>query len=320
VLQQKRFTYPLLLALAIAAPLVIRSGFYRELLVLAVIFGILALSLDLIMGQMGQFSFGHAAFFGLGAYTTGLLNLNHGVSPWLGFLAAFAFSGIVGFLLALVSLRSLRGFYLALVTLGFATIVYLVVPALSFAGGPLGLFGIASPVIDIPGLPETELRSPFSYYYLVLGLLLFSMYLIHRLLRSRFGRALIALRENEWLANTVGVSSFRHFVIVFTLACALAGLSGAAYAHFVRIVSPETLGLTYMFQMLLMVLVGGTGTMWGPILGAFIFIWGFQLLPELGEFRHMIFGLILLLVIVFMPKGAYPRLAALGNRLIVRRE
>ncbi len=319
MLNQRRLIYLVLVALAFTAPLIFRSEFLRELLVLTAIFAILTLSLDLIMGHMGQFSFGHAAFWGLGAYTSALLNLNLDVSPWLGFPAAAAFTGAVGFIVGFVSLRSLRGFFLALVTLGFGSIVYLVVPALSFAGGPLGLFRIASPTIAIPGLPEVVLRSPLSYYYLVLGVLIFTVYLISRFLHSRFGKGLIALRENEWLATAVGVSPFRTYLVTFTLACALAGLSGALYAHYIRIVSPETLGLTYMFQILLMLLVGGMGTLGGPVLGAFIYIWGFQLLPELGEYRHMIFGAILLVVIVFMPKGAYPRLETLLDRIFVQR-
>ena len=319
MLQHRRFTYLVLLVLAVVAPLILRNDYLRDVLVLTLIFAILALSLDLIMGHMGQFSFGHQAFFGLGAYTSALLSLKLGISPWLGFLAATAFSGAVGFLVGFASLRAMRGMYLAITTLGFGMILLLIVPTLPFAGGPMGLVGIPSPVIALPLLPEIVVRSPFSYYYLMLALLVFTIYLISRFLRSRFGRGLTALRENESLASSIGIKPFRHYLLTFTLACALAGLAGAGYVHYMRFLSPGLLGLDYMFVMLIMVIVGGSGTLGGPVLGAIIFVWVSEFLRELGAFRFLVFGVILLVVIIFMRRGIYPRLTSLWDRFIVQR-
>ncbi len=317
--QHRRFIYAALLVIAVAAPFILRGDYLRNILVLTFIFAILALSLDIIMGRMGQFSFGHQAFFGLGAYTSALLSLKLGISPWLGFLAAPLLTAALGFVIGFVSLRALRGMYLAITTLGFGIIFFLIVPRWpSLTGGPMGLVGIPSPVIALPLLPDVVLRSPLSYYYLMLVLLLFTIYLISRFLCSRFGRGLRALRENESLAMSVGIKPFRHYVLSFTLACALAGLAGAGYVHYMRVVSPALLGLDYMFIMLIMVLVGGTGTLGGPVVGAIIYVWLSELLRGFGELRFLVFGVILLLSVIFMRQGVYPGLAsffALRDRL-----
>ena len=230
MLRNRRLAYPVVLALAVSAPFILNGAHFREALTFSVIFAILALSMDFIMGHMGQFSFGHQAFFGLGAYTSAILTVKYGLSPWLGFLAAPAFTAALGVCVGFVALmREARGMYLALTTLGFGVVLALIVNHWwSFTGGALGLWGDLSLAIDLPGLPEIRLQSALSYYYFGLALLVFQMYLISRLLNSRFGRALAAIRENEALANSVGISTFKYYIVAFTVGCALAARSLSA--------------------------------------------------------------------------------------------
>lgn len=312
-------SYLVLLLLALVAPIVIKSDYLREVFVLTYIFALLALSFDIVMGWMGQFDFGHAAFFGLGVYGGALVaESSHGLglSPWLGFLAGIVAAAALAAPIGYISLRRLRGWYLAIVTFGFGGVLYLV--ALNWYDltlGMTGIYNIPYPIIALPGLPSIALDSSFSYYYFTLSLLILALYLISRLLRTRFGRALISLRENEELARSTGVSALKHYLIAFTLAGALAGLAGATWVFYIRSASPMQLGLSYLFMMLIMVVVGGTGTLAGPVIGAFIYTWGSELLRFTVELRFLILGVILLVFIIFVPRGIYPALVSLKEYL-----
>lgn len=319
MLQDKRFIYGLVLVLLLAFPFILRTDYWKNLLVLAVIFAMLTLSLDIIISGMGQFSLGHNAFFAIGAYTSSLLFLRLGVTPFLGFLAALASAGLAGLLVGYIALRATRGVYLAVVTLGFSVILYMVARYfIDFTGGTWGITDIPPPVIAIPGLPEIVFKSETSYYYLALAFLFVVMYVIYRWQRSRFGRAAAALRENEMLAKSTGVSPSRLYTMAFVLAAAIAGLSGALYAHWVYYVSPTLFGIFYMFKLLIMLFVGGVGTIGGPVLGALIFTLLPEWLPTSEVVDFFIFGIILLISILFMPQGVYPSLRSLGKNFIGR--
>lgn len=317
--QRKHIKYLVLFVLAISAPIILESDYLREVFLMTYIFAILALSLDIIMGWMGLFSFGHAAFFGLGIYGGALITQSpHGLGlpVWLGFLGGIAIAAALAVPIGYISLLKLRGMYLGIVTFGFGGALYLT--ACNWYGLTLGMTGIYHvpyPVITLPYLPSIALQSNFSYYYFTLALLILTTYFISRLLRTRFGRALISLRENEELARSMGVNALKYYVIGFTLAGALAGLAGVTYVFHVKCASPIQLGLHYMFIMLIMVIVGGTGTMGGPIVGAFIYTWGSELLRFSGELRFLILGAILLVFIIFVPRGIYPALVSLGEYL-----
>jgi len=319
VLKDKRFTYGLLLALAIVFPFILRTAYWRDLLVLTVIFAILTLSLDIIVTDMGQFSLGHNAFFAIGAYSSALLSLKLGVPPLLCFLAASAFTALAGFLVGYVALRSTRGVYLAIVTLGFSVILYMVVRFFKdFTGGTWGIADVPAPVIAIPHLPELVFKSEISYYYLALVFLIITIYLINRWQRSRFGRAVAALRENEMLAKSTGIYPAKLYTMAFVLATAIAGLCGALYAHYLHYVYPMLFGMSYMFMLLVMLFTGGVGTMGGPMVGAFIFTFVPEWLPTSDEVDNLIFGVILLTFIIFMPQGVYPALRSLAKNLTQR--
>lgn len=303
--------YGVILALAMVAPFVLTSDYHRYLLFLVAVFAILGLSADIIFGGMRQFTFGHQAFFGIGAYTSGKLALSLGVTPLLGFLAAFVFSGVVGLFIGYVCLRRLRALYLAITTFALGAMLYSV--ALSwheFTGGRTGLSGL-----PVPRLFGFEFRTDFSQYYLALALLLLTIYFIYRFWRSRVGRAVIALRENEAVAMSIGVSPTLYYALAFSIASALAGLSGAIYVHSIAVVNPMLLDFQYMLMILIFVLVGGMGTLPGPVIGAIIYVWVSELLRFSEQLRFMVFGIILLICIIFMPRGVYPSLVLLWGRL-----
>ncbi len=305
------------LGVALLVPLVLFTNSYnRGLLVLIVIYAIGGLSLDYIMGEMGQFSFGHAAFWGFGAYVSAKLALDLGISPWIGFLAAPVAAGLVGLLIGYIALRRTRGLELAIVTLGFGVLAWTVALRWrSVTGGPSGLRQVPP-----PSLFGWEIRSELAYYYLALLLLLGVVFILSRMRESRFGRAVRSIHENEDLAKSIGVSATKYYVFAFSFACALVGFSGALYAHHFRFVNPNLLGLQYMFIFLIVVLVGGTGTLWGPVLGATIFVLVSEWLRALQEYRFLIFGVVLLLVVLFMPRGVYPTLRKMSRRMRERSE
>lgn len=295
-------------------PIIITDAYTRHLLVLTIIFSILALSLDIIIGYMGQFSFGHQAFFGLGAYTTGILTVKAGIPVWIAFLSGIVLAGGFGLLIGLVSLKRARGFMLGIITLGLGKIVWLVAMKWSqFTGGNQGLPDIPFITISIPGLGKIVLDSESSYYYFAFFLLIFTVYIIYVWVNSRFGRAVRAVRENEELANSIGVDPFKSYVGAFTFACALAGLAGATYAHYMTITSPATLSMHYMFWMLVMVIVGGMRTFAGPVFGAVIFVFLPEWLVAAEELRMVLVGIIVLICIIFMRRGVVTSIILLAK-------
>lgn len=311
-LRTRYIGYIMLGAAAISMPFIFNSVYLRDLLVTAVIFSIMALGLNIIMGYMGQFSLGHQAFSGMAAYGTAMLTIRLGVNPWLGFVAGIALATVFGLLVGYVALRATRGVYLAIVTFGIGAILFVVAKqAYGFTKGQTGLFPI--PHLSLGRLVfDTEI----SFYYLALVFLVFAVYFINRWLRSRFGRAVVAIRENEDLANSVGIHSFRNYVLAFTIATALAGLGGSLYAYYVGVVNPMLFSVDYMVMMLVMVILGGTGVVGGPILGSFIYVILLELLPFKRELTLVVFGAILLACITFMPEGVYPRVMKLHSRIV----
>src|SRR3989454_5973495 len=241
-------------------PLWLESPYFLHVVIMAGIFGVLALSLNLLLGYTGQLSLGHAAFFGIGAYATGLLTVKLGWSPWAGLLAAVALPAAAGWVIGRLALK-LRGAYFVLLTISFAGVVSLVsVNWMDLTNGPLGLPGVPPVEIALPGLPALSLRAKGAYYYLVLAAVLGCHLVCLALIRSRIGRALIALRENETLAESVGIDSTHYLVLAAVISAAMAGLAGGLYAHYTRFVSPEVFLFSYTVTMVIMVVAGGKGT------------------------------------------------------------
>ena len=295
-------------ALALTAPFWIGSPYWLHVLIMAGIFAVLALSLNLLLGYTGQLSLGHAAFFGIGAYASALLTLKLERTAWEGMALAAALAGVAGWGIGRLALK-LRGAYFVLVTISFAGVISLIsVNWMELTNGPLGLPGVPA-----PELGPWSLRTKPAYYYLVLAAVALSYLVCRRLVDSRIGRALLALRENEALAESVGIDVTRYLVQAAVISAAMAGLAGGLYAHYTRFVSPEVFLFTYTVTMVIMVVAGGKGTLAGPIVGALLF----TALPEAlreatsWQWQMLAYGVILVLLVFFLPRGIVPTLSRL---------
>jgi len=301
----------LLAAATLTLPFWLGDPYYLHVVIMAGIFGVLALSLNLLLGYTGQLSLGHAAFFGIGAYTSALLTLKLEWSFWPALAVAIALAAAAGWLIGRLALK-LRGAYFVLVTISFAGVISLVsVNWIELTNGPLGLPGVPA-----PDLGPWSLRTKTAYYYLVLAAVALSYAVCRRLVRSPIGRAFVALRENEPLAESVGIDVTHYLVLAAVVSAAMAGLGGSLYAHYTRFVSPEVFLFTYTVTMVIMVIAGGKGTLAGPLVGAVLF----TALPEAlraaasWQWQMLAYGLLLVLLVFFLPRGIVPALHALRSR------
>ena len=302
------------LAVAATAPLWVWNPYHLHTLIMAGIFAVLALSLNLLLGYTGQLSLGHAAFFGIGAYATALLTVKLAWSPWIGLVAAVVLPGLAGWVIGRLALK-LRGAYFVLLTISFAGCVSLVsVNWMDLTNGPLGLPGVPALEIALPGVPALSLRTKVAFYYVVLVAVALAYLVCLALIRSRVGRALVALRENETLAASVGIDGTHYLVLAAVISAAMAGFGGGLYAHYTRFVSPEVFLFTYTVTMVIMVVAGGKGTLAGPVVGAVLF----TVLPEAlraatsWQWQMLLYGVLLIAVLFFVPEGIVPALRHLG--------
>jgi branched-chain amino acid transport system permease protein len=276
-----------------------------HIFVIAGIYVILTLSLNLIVGYTGVPALGHGAFSCVGAYASALLAMNHGVSPWLGMLAGAMMAAVLGFGISFVSVR-LKGDYLALATFGFAVIVHSI--AKNWVGvtrGPMGLPGI--PTFTVFGF---VLSNAWSFVLLV-GVFVGITYLVlERIVNSPFGRVLRAIREDEVATAVVGKDVQRHKTIVFVVGAFFAGIAGSLYAHYIAFIDPSSFTVMESITILLMVVFGGMGSLTGSFLGAVVLVVFPELLRFLGmpssvaaPLRQMIYGLLLVLLMLWRPQG-----------------
>jgi len=305
-----------------SVPLWLDNLYLLHVLIVMGIFIVAAMSLNLLLGYTGQLSLGHVAFFGIGAYTSSLVSLGFSVHllpdwlvtldpkpVWFGMLCGTALAGLCGWAIGRLSFK-VRGAYFVIVTISFAEVIRLVaVNWVELTQGPMALNNIPYLRLGIPDVLEVSfLRKPANYY-LVLALAILSYVVIRRLVNSRAGRAMIALRENEPLAASIGVDVTRYLVLATMVSASMAGAAGAVYAHYVRIVDPDVFSFIYTVTMVIMVVSGGKGTLAGPVVGGVIF----GLLPEtlraleIGpEIQWVIYGLLMVLVVYFLPDGIVP--------------
>ena len=223
----------------LALPLVGVDDYYLHLLIMAGLFFLLAAGMNLLLAA-GQLNLGHTAFFGIGAYTSGLLALHYGLSPLWSLPVAAAFTGVVGYVLGRLTLK-LRGAYFVLVTVGFAEVIRLVATNwMDLTQGPMGLAGV--PPFNL-GTERLTLVSKRDYYYLMAVMAGGTLYVTARLLGSRIGRALRAIQSNESLAESSGISAYAHTMLALVVSCVLAGAAGGFYAHYITFLSPELFGM-----------------------------------------------------------------------------
>lgn len=300
-------TGALLLALAVILYFVpsFTNGFWIQVLIIAVLYVPLVMSLNLVIGFTGLLDLGHGAFFGIGAYTLGILSTLHGWPFWFSFLAAGALSGALGLLIGALSLR-LRGHYFAIATLAFAVIVYTLFNTwLTVTRGPQGIPGIPTPpALPLPGGITLAFTSDRAYFYLACVFAAVCGWLMLRIISSPIGEALKAIREDELLARSLGLRTSSWKLLIFIISSAFAGLTGALYAGYVGIIEPASFDLAVSLMLVAMVIVGGSGTLLGSVLGAVVLTVAPQALREVGaNLRLILFGLALVLTVLFFPDG-----------------
>jgi len=301
-------------------PMVFTDSYWRTNLIVCAINVLLAVGLDFVLGYAGQLNLGQSAFYGIGAYASTLLITRLGLPFWLAFLGGVLLAGLAGMVLSPFAVR-LRGHYLAIASLGFAVITYQVLLNwISLTQGPLGIYGIAPPPpLRIPGLPAIEFGNLANMFYLTAGFALITYIVLDQLMRSPVGETLTAIREDEVSAASLGIDCRKWKVFAFAVSSAVAGAAGCFYAAFVGTLVPDAFFITESFSILAMVIVGGMGTLIGPVLGAILLTVLPELLRGIGDLRLLVYGLAVTLVVLFMPGGIVQaaRLAAARLRFPV---
>lgn len=286
------------LVLMALLPLVLTSKYQVSALIIAGIHVLLALGLNLIMGYTGQVSLGHAGFYGLGAYASGVLSAKYGFNPWAAMACALLLSAVVSGLIGAASLR-LQGYYLSMATLGFGIILHILFIELAWlTGGPASLVGI--PEFRVGGF---RFNNDYTYYYLVWGIVGAMLLFAFHLVDSRLGRSMRAIQGDETAASLVGVNTFAVKVMIFVIGACMASVAGSLYAHYVTVLSPDSFGFLLSVEIVVMVVVGGSGSVWGALLGAVLL----TLLPEylrvMKDYDVLVYGVIVILVVMFLPRG-----------------
>jgi branched-chain amino acid transport system permease protein len=311
-----RATAVALALLALGAPALIRSDFWLGFLVTTLLYAYLGAAWNILGGYGGQFSFGHALFFGTGAYASSILAARWGINPWLGLVAAAAAGGLVAAFVGALSFRfGLRGSYFALVTLAFAELFRILANSLDVTGAGVGLY-----LPLRPGLANFQFASKTGYYYVALALAAAAILVAWRLENSRLGARLVAIRENEDAARALGVDAFATKLAAIVLSGALTAAGGTFYAQYYLYIDPGiAYGSSISVEILLVPIVGGLGTIAGPLFGAA----ALQLLAELARratgdapgLNLVLYGVLLILMVRFLPDG----LVGLLRRLVRRR-
>jgi len=295
--------FGLALLAAALAPVGISSKFYLDVLTLIFFTAYIGQSWNILGGYAGQFSFGGVMFFGTGAYTSSILLVTFGIPPLIGIFAAVLMGAFLGFLVGYLSFRSgLRGSYFALITLAFAELLRVLANSVEFTGGGVGLF-----LTYAPGLKNLQFVSPTGFYYFSLFLLVISLVIALWLERSRFGAQLIAIRENEEAAEALGIDTLKCKLYAIMIMGGMGGAAGTFYAQkYLYIDPPISYSIALSVEMLLVSIVGGLGTVFGPLIGSVVL----HVVNEVA--RHFIdtpglslivYGVILIFIISYLPNG-----------------
>jgi branched-chain amino acid transport system permease protein len=295
-----------------ALPLAIRSDFVLTIFIYTFLSGILAVTFDLIFGFTGQLSMFHPAVFGLSAYVTHLLVLHARLPFWLATLPAAAAAVALAIVVGSICFKfRLKTFYFAVVTLAFAEMLRLIIVNWnSVTNGTLGLVVSGKPTIWWPGTGLVAIRGPVAWYYLTLAALGATVLICARVLQSWMGRAFGAIRLNEDLARTLGINVFRYKLVSFAIGNALASFAGGLYGYYTGYIDPGYLSINQSMEVLAMVLLGGQGTLTGPIVGSFVLTALPHVIDLRAEARAILYGAILIFTILVMPRGVVGTLRA----------
>jgi len=298
---------PIMIMFVILAmvPLFTKNEYVFRLLLMSLFFGAQAMAFDFTTGFINVVNFGFAGFRGLGAYTSALLVINLGLSTWLGFATGAVAAGILGFLTGLLTLR-LRGIYAAcmawfvqLALMGLATV------NVNLTRGALGL--------TVPAALDTTSTAPYLYILLLMSMGIYIVLSI--MINSNLGLAFRAIGQNLLAARTSGINPTRYKLINWTVACTFAGLLGGFYAHFIGILTPDIMHFKHTVEILALAYIGGRGTLWGGLVTAFLVIPVFEYLKPLMEIRLIIYGMLLVLAMIFYPRGFAGILQKIGEMI-----
>ncbi|UCD89023.1 MAG: branched-chain amino acid ABC transporter permease [Desulfobacterales bacterium] len=272
---------------------------YADIMVFVGIYCLITIGLSLLMGYAGQISVGHAAFFGIGAYVSGILTTNYGLNPWICMIIAMLITAVIALLVGAPSLK-LKGHYLAMATLAFGIIIFIIFnEEIEWTGGPDGMPGI--PGLSLFGF---KFDSVDKYYYLVWAFVLAAFIFTANIIQSDAGRALRAIHTSEPAASAMGVDIAKFKIIVFVYSAVLASLAGSLYAHYLNFINPSTFDLFFSIKLLIMIALGGMHNIWGAIIGALLITFlSYEWLHYFEEFEVIVYGAILLLVTIFLPNG-----------------
>jgi branched-chain amino acid transport system permease protein len=302
-----------LVAVLVAFPLLMQwlgYLFYVSFAARVLIYALAATSLNLVLGYGGMLSFGHAAFVGAGAYVASILIAEGIASAWVGWPAAILVSALLAWIIGAISLRT-RGVYFIMITLAFAQMMFYLVNSMKAYGGDEGL--------TLPRRAELglglDLANELVFYYVVLAILLAGLYSLHRLAHSRFGRVVVAIRENETRVEALGLPVYRYQLVCFVIAGAAGGLAGALLASHGKYVNPNVLHWVQSGTLMIMVILGGVGHLWGGVIGAAVLLglehliadhpipWLVQLAPNYQQHANLGVGIVLLGIVLFAPQG-----------------
>lgn len=274
------------------------NSYFFNILIVTGIYVILALGLNLTTGFAGQVSLGHAAFYAIGAYTAAILSTKFGFTIWITLPVSAVVTWAVGALLGLPSLR-VREDFLAVVTMGLGLIIQSLALNLNITGGPMGLGNIK------PLTVFGRQFGMFGFFVFELILIVILTFALYRIVNSRVGRALISVREDETVANTLGINATKYKVLAFAIGAMYAGIAGTLFAHYFTYVSPDSFGFMESAIILSMVVLGGLGSIKGSIIGAIILSIAPELLRGLQDYRILIYGLLLVVMMRYRPQGLF---------------
>lgn len=303
------FPITILIILLLLFPIIASGNKYQLGVMTTVgINAIIVIGLNLLMGSAGQISLGHAGFFGLGAYCSGLMNVKLYYSPWVSIIVAIIFTAIIAYIIGVPTLK-LKGHYLAMATLGFGEVVYVVLSKLDWlTGDTSGLLGVLPFSLGSIDFDENFKIGQYAFVWVIV---IFIMILSINITRSRVGRAFRAIHGSETAASAMGIDIAKYKVQVFVLSAVYAALAGALYAHFHGFVGYPTFHLGTSITLVTMVVIGGSGNIWGAILGTILLTWLPEWLTVVKKYDIVLYGLLLMLVMIFMPDGLVGRLSAL---------
>lgn len=298
-----RFVLFIVIALFLATFPFMTPTYYLHIGNMILIHILLAISVGLVLGYLGELSFGHSAFYGLGAYISAYVTMNFDWSFWISFPFAVLLTMVVGLLMGFLAFRT-KGHYFALITMGFGQIFYLFAHNLeNITGGGAGMRGIQPPDPISLGFVTLNFESKIAMYYLILIVTVLVIIFVYLLINSRYGRGFISIREDAILSEFTGLPTMQYKLLNFTISSGIAGVAGALAAHYMLFVSPDFLSLVQSVNMILMVILGGVGTILGPIFGASVVTVLLQILDAVHEYKMLVYGGLLMLIIIFVPKG-----------------